>query len=139
MKFPLIFLLVMSSLSFWSCDKDDNDPLTYDYHSHIQQPSSADKQMGETLFIQVEFESHTGEDVEHINVRIFKADNSVEAYNKPADPHIGGVSVYEYQDQIALTTANGFSAGDWVIEARVWGHDEGQDEEMERVEFHIHP
>jgi len=38
-----------------------------------------------------------------------------------------------------LTAANGFSAGDWIIEATVWGHDDGQDQVTEKVEFHVNP
>ena len=135
----LILLATTLSFSLASCEKDD-DPVSYDYHAHIAQPSSADKNIGDILFIDVEFESHAGEAVEHINVRIFNKATLTQVYNKPSDPHLDGdVSVYQFQDQITLSTANGFSGGDWVIEATVWGHDEGQDEVVETVEFHIHP
>lgn len=136
-----IFFLAFTciSLSLISC-KDDSVPVAYDYHAHIMQPSSADKSMGDILFIQVEFESHTGEAVEHIQVRIFNKATLNEVYKKPSDAHVaGGPSVHEFQDQVELIALNGFSPGDWVIEAKVWGHDEGQDEEAEQVEFHIHP
>ena len=140
MNRALFPLLTFALLSFVSCKDDDGDVTSYDYHSHILQPSSSDKSMGETLFIHVEFESHTGENVEHINVRIRNKANTAEVYNMPADPHLsGGVSVYEFQDQVVLSAANGFSAGDWVMTATVWGEDEGQDLETETVEFHIHP
>ena len=140
MNKALFHLLVFGLLTLAACKDDDDDVVSYDYHSHIIQPSGADKNIGETLFIHVEFESHTGENVEHINVRIRNKANTVEVYNKPADPHLsGGVSVFEFQDQIVLSAANGFSAGDWVITATVWGEDEGQDLETETLEFHIHP
>ena len=96
-------------------------------------------QMGDVRFIQVECESHTGEDIEHINIRLRKADNSAGVYNKPFDPHLGGVNDYEYTDTFELTTANGVGPGAWVLEATVWGADEGQDQVKETVESHIHP
>lgn len=136
----LLIGLAMSTFAFTGCDKDDNNPVSYDYHAHIVQPSASDKSIGETLFIDVEFESHTGENVEHINVRIYKADNSVEVYNEPGDPHVAGeVSSFDFTDQFVLSAANGITHGDWVLEATVWGEDEGQDLETERVEFHINP
>lgn len=139
MKSAILYLLCFSLIILSSCEKDEGDPVTYDYHAHIMQPSSSDKQMGDVLFIQVEFESHTGEDVEHINIKLRKADNSAVVYNKPFDPHIGEVSDYEYTDTFDLTTANGVGPGDWVLEATVWGADEGQDQVTEIVTFHIHP
>ena len=136
----LFFVFLLCTLFFISCKKDGDDPIVYDYHAHIQQPSGADKVMGDLLFIDVEFESHSGENVEHIKVRIFNKAETIEVYNEPDNPHLeGNVSDYQYTDQFALTEANGVSPGDWVIEASVWGAEDGMDEVKERVEFHIHP
>ena len=122
---------------FIACDNDD--PVSYDYHAHIMQPSSADKHLGDVLFIQVEFESHSGEAIEHVNVRIYNKSSQTVVYSEPDDPHVGEGSDFEFHDQFELSAGNGFSAGDWVIEATVWGEDEGQDLVMERVEFRILP
>ena len=120
--------------------EDDTEPIIYDYHAHIAQPSSADKTMGDVLFIQVEFESHTGEAVEHINIRIRDKANTVIVYDEPADAHIDGdFADFEYSDQFMLTAANGISPGEWVLEATVWGMDEGQDQVTETVEFTVNP
>jgi hypothetical protein len=62
---------------------------SYEYHAHIMQPSSADKHLGDILVIHVEFESHTGEAVEHINVRIFNKATNVVVYDQPSDAHLG--------------------------------------------------
>ena len=135
------FLLVAFAccLTIVRCNTDD-DVVSYDYHAHIKQPSGAAKQMGDVLFIDVEFESHTGANVEHINIRIRDADNMTVVYNMPADPHVPvNGSDYEFQDQFILSTENGISPGDWVLEARVWGKDEGQDQEVETVTFRINP
>jgi len=139
MKNCLLFLLIMSATYCLSC-KDDGDVVSYDYHAHIMHPSSANKNMGDILPIQVEFESHAGEAVEHINIRIFNKTNLTEVYSEPSDPHLnGGDPVFMFEDQVQLTAANGFSAGDWIIEATVWGHDDGQDQVTEKVEFHVNP
>jgi len=139
MKNPLLYLILLVSLSWLACGKDDN-PVSYDYHSHIMQPSSASKHMGDVIFIQVEFESHTGEAVEHINIRLYNKDNLSVVYNQPQNAHIaGGAADYEFQDQFILSEANGVSPGDWVLEATVWGADEGQDLVIETIEFSILP
>ena len=137
MKVNFLLAIVCIITAFIACDNDD--PVSYDYHAHIMQPSSADKHMGDILFIQVEFESHTGEAVEHANVRIYNKTTQTVIYSEPDDPHVGGGSDYEFHDQIELSAANGFSAGDWVIEATVWGEDEGQDLVRETIEFTILP
>lgn len=111
----------------------------YEYHAQIHQPSAADKHIGDTLQIEVDFESHTGEPVHHINVRIFNKSTNVEVYNKPDEPHVHDVSgMHAFEDQFILSAANGLSDGDWVLEAKVWGHEDGLEETTERVEFLVH-
>ncbi len=138
MKTFSLFTMPLSLLFVLSC-KDDSSPVAYDYHAHIMQPSSADKSIGYVLIIEIEFESHTGEAVEHINVRIFNKVTNTIVYDQPTDPHVGNESdSYFFEDQVNLSTANGFSAGDWVLETKVWGAEHEQDQVTERVEFHIH-
>jgi len=139
MKLSLYYIACLFAFLIVSCKDDDNPVVDYAYHAHIMQPSSADKQIGDVMFIQVEFESHTGENIEHINIRIFNKNTNIIVYDKPSDPHIGhNGDNYDYEDQITLSAANGFSEGDWVIEAKVWGAEHEQDLETESVEFHIH-
>ena len=61
--------------------------------------------------------------------------------NKPADAHVHATSgEYTYEDDFVLSEANGFTAHtDWVLEAKVWGDTDGEDEEVSTVEFHVHP
>ena len=141
MKTLILPVFLFASLYLISCDKDDNPVVSYDYHAHIAQPSSSDKNLGDVLPIEVEFESHSGEAVEHVNIRIFnKANPSLVVYDKPTDAHVpGGGADYTYQDQFTLSTANGVTSGDWILEAKVWGEEDGQDEVVERFEFHVHP
>ena len=134
----LLTLLFSSILLFSGCNDDDDAAKTYEYHAHIQQPSTSDKNLGDILPIAVEFESHTGEAVEHINVRIYNKDTNIVVYSAPADAHVGnGSASYEFEDQVALTLINGFLVGHWVLEAKVWGEEHEQDQVTESIEFHI--
>ncbi|MDQ3016617.1 MAG: hypothetical protein M3R25_07865 [Bacteroidota bacterium] len=104
------------------------------------QPSGPDKSPGDVLFIDIEFESHTGENVEHINVKIVDDVSSAIVYSMPDDAHVPDyIGTYEFTDQITLSTANGFYSGDWVLETSFWCEHESQEAEVERVEFHVKP
>ena len=135
----IFFLILLAGCYFLNACSDHDAIVAYDYHSHIKQPSNADKHMGDVLFIDVEFESHSGEKVEHINIRIRNKANTIVVYDKPDDPHVSQGSDYEFQDQFMLTEANGITPGDWVIIATVWGIDESQDQVEELVEFTVLP
>ncbi|PHN02708.1 hypothetical protein [Flavilitoribacter nigricans] len=136
-----VFFLVL--LVFVACKKEEDEPMTtdYHYHAHILQPNADDKQVDDSLHIHVEFESHTGETVHHVNVRIYNKNDNTEIYSKPADAHVHETSgVYEFQDDFTLSEANGVTAhSDWILEASVWGHDNREGEMIEQVEFHVHP
>ena len=139
MKSIYLLLLLFSLIVFSACNDDDDDtPKTYEYHAHIHQPSSSAKNIGDLIAISVEFESHTGEDVEHINVRIYDKVTNLVVYDEPADAHVSnGSATYEFEDQVTLSTVIGFFPGIWVLEAKVWGKDDDQDLVSEKIEFQI--
>ena len=93
------------------------------------------------MCIRDSFESHVGETVHHINVRIYNAADNTEIYNKPSNAHVHEESgTYEYHDDFMLIEDNGVNAhSDWILEAKVWGDGEGKGEVIETVEFHVHP
>jgi hypothetical protein len=138
----LIFSLLILSTTFFvfSCGNHDHDSTDYDYHAHIHSPNADDKNVDGALAIEVEFESHTGETVHHIQVRIYNKATNMEIYKKPTDAHIHEESgKYTFEDNFVLSAANGVTADtDWVLEAKVWGHEDGEAEVMETVEFHVH-
>jgi len=137
MRISIIHFLILLLALFISC-KDDVAPApTYDYHAHIFSPDASQKHLGDTLHIEVDFESHTGETVHHINVRIFNATTFTEVYNLLSDPHTDTPESFEFQDDLVLSAANGFSEGDWVIQATVWGVTDGEQAEVSTVVFHI--
>lgn len=139
MKHIFYFLFATAVLTFIACKDDDPTPSVYEYHAHIHSPDTTDRHIGDTLAIEVEFESHTGEPVHHINVRIFNKSTNAEVYNKPDEAHVHDTSgAYTFEDLFVLSAANGLTAGDWILEAKVWGESDGQEEISEQVEFHVH-
>lgn len=143
MKYAFYLLFATTLLVFSSCDKteDDHDHGTkYDYHAHILSPDDSNKNRGETLNLKVEFESHAGEPVHHVQVRIYKKSDNTEIYRKPNIAHINNTSgKYVFEDNIIMNAANGFADhAHYVVEAKVWGEKEGDGEKMETVEFHVH-
>ena len=140
------FLIITSSFFILSCGQDDDggtnpDVTDYSYHAHVHSPNSDDKHLGDKMEIHVEFESHTGEAVHHVNVRIYNKSDETELYNQPEEAHVHEMDgVYEFSDEITLSEANGFSEhSNYILEAKVWGHDDTEGEVSETVEFHIHP
>jgi len=137
MKISILHFFIFPLALLISC-KDDVAPApTYDYHAHIFSPLSTEKHLGDTLHMEIEFESHTGEIVHNINVRIFNATTQTVVYNLPTDPHTDAQGSYEYHDDLVLSAANGFAEGDWVIQAKVWGETDGEQEEVSMVTSHI--
>jgi hypothetical protein len=132
------FFIILSLLLFNSCG-DDNHNLIYDYHITITQPDNIDKHLGENIPIQVKFNSGTGEEIHHINIRIFNQTTHQVVYDKPNDPHLDVPETYTFSDTFTLAAASGLSEGLWVLEAKVWGHEDGVEETTDSVVFHIVP
>lgn len=137
----VIFLIALLSVAIVisSCDKGST-PIDYDYHAHIHSPNTDDKHVGDTIHIHVDFESHTGEAVEHVKVRVYNKDDGTEIYNMPTDIHVHSENgSYEHHDDLVLSAANGVdSHTDWILEAKVWAEEAGT-EVTETIEFHVHP
>lgn len=134
-----IALLAVLTMPFAACKKNDThsmDDLPH-YHAHILSPDASDKHVGDTLHIEIEFEEHDGKTIHHINVRIFNKNDGTEIYNQPQQAHIHETSgYYKFTDDFVLDVD---PHTDWVLEARVWGHEDGVAEVTETVEFHVHP
>lgn len=142
MKFLFATMLFLGIL-FSSCTKEPHsghgDKDNFEYHAHINAPDATAKSLGDMLEIAVTFESHTGKPVHHVQVTI--KDNTVNTiiYTKPTEAHVHETDgKYEFKDTIELSTANQFKQnGDYTLTAKVWGHDAGQNEEVERVSFKV--
>jgi hypothetical protein len=135
-----LIYLCLAVLSI-ACCKDDDSHVgdEFEYHVHIHAPGTAAKMIGDTLDIDVEFESHTGMTIHHINVRIYEKISGTELYSKPDDAHVHeSDGAYAFTDTFVLSAANGVTPDvDLVLEAKVWGHDDGVAEVVEMVEFHV--
>lgn len=135
----------MLTLGIWSCGKDDSDDMhghdEFEYHAHIHAPNEEDKHMNDTLSIQVQFESHAGMTVHHVNVSISNKSSGEVVYSQPTDAHVHATEgQFVFMDTVVLSESNGFLPhSDWVLTAKVWGHEEGGAEVSGSIEFHVHP
>lgn len=151
--FNLLIALAFLSMTFIACDKDedhdhdhDHDHMggtEYAYHAHIHSPNTDNKHMGDQLPIDILFESHKGETVHNINVKIVsKDDNTKVIYDKPDDAHVHATAgKFEFEEMLLINEATGFSGhSDWLLIASVWGSG-GADDGLVRdtVAFHVHP
>jgi len=144
-----IFNLVLIFFAFGlisSCQKEghnhDGDEQGFEYHAHIHTPTSDNKKMGNSLDIKIDFESHSQKTVHHVNVSIARKDDPTKViYSKPDDAHVHESSgKFEFTDAFMLEDGSGFEGHtDYVLTAKVWGHEAGAAEISETVEFHVHP
>jgi len=150
MKNVFFLSLLATAFLFTACDKDDDsdehghthtEDTKFEYHAHINSPADESTiKMGETLNIKVDFESHTGETVHNVQVRIFEKGTDTELYNSGADHVHAETGEYEFTLDLPVTAANGFTAHtDYELEATVYGHENREGEESSVVGFHVHP
>jgi len=142
-KLFFVGMMLMFGLLMVSCSDDDNSNETdFEYSALISSPSADDKNVDDLISLAVDFSSATGETVHHVNVKIYnKMDDTQVVYNSPEDAHVhetdGG---FEFRDEFMLSNANGVEEHtDWVLEAKVWGHEAMAGEVIETIEFHVHP
>ncbi len=142
MKKLSFLALIFGLLVFIACNKDEdthsNEP---HYHVQILSPNTDAKHQGDTLHIDVKFSEENLMTVHHINVKIYnKNDINQVIFDQPAEAHIHETSgQHEFKADFVLDPAVVPGHSDWVLEAKVWGHDEGLAEVSETVEFHVHP
>jgi len=137
-KIVIMFALAFGILFLNACEKHPEEK--YDYHVHINKPGTEDKKVGESIHLHIDFESHTEEKVHHVNVRIFNKETKAEIYNEPSDAHVHADGEYPHHDDFVLSADNGVEGHtDWVLEAKVWAHEDGEAEVVETLEFHVHP
>ncbi|MCB0705237.1 MAG: hypothetical protein KDC34_08000 [Saprospiraceae bacterium] len=137
MKKLNFLVLALSIFAFTACDKVEDDTMdtTPEYHIHFHSPDSADKTVGETITIKIDFEDHNGGTVHHVNVRVYNKADGTEIFNKPSDAHVHETSgMYSFEDTLEL---NVDPDTNWVVEAKVWGHEDGLAEVSETVEFKV--
>jgi len=109
----------------------------FEYQVQISSPNTADKTIDDTISINVEFKSNTGNIVHYIEIRIYNKLDQTEIYKKPSNTHVDDASgLYDFSDNFILSANNGVSSNtDWVLEARVWINDEN--DVTKTLEFHV--
>lgn len=144
-KFFYLFLLA-GFVGFTACEKDDDHDHeeteeTHEYHAHINSPTTDDKKVDDMVHLHIDFEDHNEGTVHHVNVKIYKKDDpTVIIYDGPSEAHVHADKKYEHHDDIMLDAATGVDGHtDWILEAKVWGHEAGVAEVTETIEFHVHP
>jgi hypothetical protein len=124
------FILAISIMLIYSCKKEVEGS-DYEYHAHIESPNNSNKKVGDVLDININFESHAGLPVHHINVKVYNKDTKEEIYNMPTEDHIHATSgKHNHKGKVTLS-----KAGTYILEAKVWGEEDGKGEVIEKVEF----
>jgi len=143
MKKLLLLAFLATSTLFIACDKNDDGTeemhTDFDYQAQIQNPTDGDiYTMGDAMTLEVDFESQTNEIVHNISVTISKADGA-EVFQM--HDHVHETSgKYTLNLDVNLSDTEGYEAHtDYILEAKVWGHDDGIGEVIETVGFHVHP
>lgn len=141
MKNLWILILLTAFIPFTSCDKDDDGEHMHtetEYHAHVMQPADMSEfKVGDNMHIHVNFEEHNGETIHHVSVTITEKDGDVVIYDNPTDKHIMEESgSFEFHDDFVLDVD---AHSDWVLEAKIWGHEAGASEVVESIGFHVHP
>ncbi|NNE29054.1 MAG: hypothetical protein HKN16_05435, partial [Saprospiraceae bacterium] len=92
----------------------------------------------DTIHVHVNFDEAQMDVVHHVNVRMYKnGDESLVLFDAPSMAHVHEMSGhYEVHGDVILDVDGNT---DWVLEAKVWGHDAGLGETILSREFHVHP
>jgi len=132
-----------------SCgDNHSHEGSDFDYNIDIISPVivadaeiglADDMTVGQTLAVKINFSSQTNQKVHNVAVKIHKVgEETTLAYNFERHVHADGI--YLHEANIALTSENNIDAHtDWILEAKVWGHDQGSEEVTQKIGFHVHP
>jgi len=115
---------------------DDGDAGS-NYSISIMSPDAEDKKKGDEIHLHVNFEEVNMGTVHHVNVRIYNKADGTEIYSEPTEAHVHEEDgLYEWHDDIKLDVEG---HTDWILEAKVWGHDDLEGELTKSIEFHVHP
>ena len=133
MKKLWFLLFSLGMLVFVACEKDDDHhdgEEEFDYEAHIHSPDDSDKKVDDMIHLHVEFHEHDGGKVHHVKVKIYEKDNPDNViYEAPSEAHVHVDGTFEHHADFMLNADNNVSGHtDWVIEAKVWGHEDGLNE-----------
>lgn len=122
---------------------DDDDVSTEPIYSiQIMSPVALDKKVGDAIHIRVNFDEASMETLHHVNVQIYEKGKPANViYSGPSIAHVHEESGhYELHADVSLDEDAGVvEHTDWILKARVWGHDAGVAETADSIAFHVHP
>jgi len=132
------YLLILFAIGFLAtgCKDDDTGEVTPPvYTVQIMSPNADDKMVGDSIHIHVNFDEANQETIHHVKVTITNKADSTVLYTGPSAAHVHEeTGHYEYHDDVALNVDAGT---EWILEAKVWGHEAGLAEVAETVEFKV--
>lgn len=134
--------MVLGLFVFIACNKDDETPSNVpQYQISILSPNTDDKHQGDTLHIDVKFSEKNLMTVHHINVQMYNKNGINQViFDQPAEAHIHETSgQYDFKADYWLDPSVVAGHSDWILRAKVWGHDDGVSEVADSIGFHVHP
>lgn len=133
-------ILCLSAICLYTlgCKGDDEPADIYDYQIHINTPDASVKSYFDTLDIQIDFESRTGQSIYYIQVSLFNEDDFQTVWIRPANGFINDLDgEYRFEDRIPLNINHNIDRGTWSLEAEVWGEEDPDGLTRESVTFEI--
>lgn len=138
MKYLLSMIFILSLTL--ACDQDKTmDGIDYAYHAHIKSPKGESYGLGDTVHVNVLFESHSGEPVHNVLVEVYpENDPSTIIFTYKEHVH-ATESFLDYHEDIVLDDFAGWTTSvTYVVKAAVWGTESDTDGlSSEEVKFSI--
>ncbi len=146
MKKFWIYLFFLGAVTITACDKDgdghDHEDETTEYSIQIMSPSADDKKVDDMIHLHINFDEANSGTIHHVNVKIYEDGNTDNViYDGPSEAHVHEESGhFEHHADFMLNADNGVEGHtNWILEAKVWGHEAGKHEVMMTRGFHVHP
>ncbi len=142
----LIVLGALTAASFFSnaCKKDTENNHNHTnsavYHIHKYSPMLSAQRFGTTDQIKIDFESHDGSAVHHVNVSMYRKSDDSLLFSEPSNAHVMEKSgKYHYSKTIHFIADEGFEPHtDYKLVSKVWGHTANENIVTDTFQFHIH-
>ena len=144
----LTLLVTITAIAFFSnaCKKDtENNPdhnhgSSSVYHIHRHLPMTSSEMFGTTDQIKIDFESHNGSAVHHVNVSLYRKSDDSLIFSEPRDAHVMEKSgKYQYSKTIHFIANEGFAPHtDYKLVSKVWGHTALESIATDTFQFHVY-
>lgn len=139
MKKFFLFPLVLCLGLVVACNNDDDDATPeIEYNIEIISPDDTDKKVGDEITLKVDFSEANDQTVHHVKVKIYnEMDNTVVFFEGPGEAHVHETDGAHTVEQTLTLDVDPHT--DWIVEAKIWGHEAGAHEKVVTSKFHVHP